>query len=282
MSKLKSCNYLLVLTLISPWIVCAQKLPKVQTASVRTPTNVKIDGKATEWNNQFQANNKSNYIFYTISNDDSNLYLIAHMNEVIGTQKIFKGGLAFTITSSSNKASKLTVTYPVMTSKKVDEMEVKGGPISRYKALVRADTLANKEKIEALISTSNREMKEIYNQIQVTGITGTNSLLVPVNNAYGIEVGASYDTKMRYIYELSIPLKYLQAIVNTEKRFKYNIKLSAEPTIIIKPEVKNEMSRQNFVLEEPPLAVAGRSSNNVDYEFLFNTTDFSGEYTLAK
>ena len=37
----------------------AQKLPNTQETSLRAPANLKVDGKPTEWNNQFQAYNKA-------------------------------------------------------------------------------------------------------------------------------------------------------------------------------------------------------------------------------
>ena len=36
----------------------AQKLPKVQKTSIRAPENIKIDGKANEWDNKYQAFNR--------------------------------------------------------------------------------------------------------------------------------------------------------------------------------------------------------------------------------
>ncbi|MBC7401019.1 MAG: hypothetical protein H7289_13850, partial [Mucilaginibacter sp.] len=56
-------------------IANAQKLPKVQTASIAAPTNIKIDGKATEWGNKFQAFNRTTEVYYTLSNSATKLYL---------------------------------------------------------------------------------------------------------------------------------------------------------------------------------------------------------------
>jgi len=53
-----------------------QKLPDKQTASVWAPATIKNDGKVTGWENQFQAYNNSCRIWYTVANDDDNLYLI--------------------------------------------------------------------------------------------------------------------------------------------------------------------------------------------------------------
>ena len=54
-------------------VVHAQKLPNKQEISFQAPTNIKIDGKASEWNNQFLAYNNATDIYYTIANDDKNL-----------------------------------------------------------------------------------------------------------------------------------------------------------------------------------------------------------------
>ena len=48
-------NLLFLLLVISAAMAKAQKLPNVQQNSVRAPYNIKIDGKATEW--EFRAHN---------------------------------------------------------------------------------------------------------------------------------------------------------------------------------------------------------------------------------
>ncbi|HCN82336.1 MAG TPA: hypothetical protein DIT07_01770, partial [Sphingobacteriaceae bacterium] len=68
--------------IIIPVTTSAQKLPNIQEASLRAPAGIKVDGKATEWNNQFQAYNKATEIFYTISNDDDKLYLAVQATDL--------------------------------------------------------------------------------------------------------------------------------------------------------------------------------------------------------
>jgi len=70
----------------------AQTLPKVQEASLRAPDNIKIDGKPTEWNNQFQAYNTATDLFYTIANDDQNLYLVIQAKKPLSISKIGQRG----------------------------------------------------------------------------------------------------------------------------------------------------------------------------------------------
>ena len=48
-----------ILFAVITFTATAQKLPNVQATSLRAPANIKIDGKATEWNDKFQAYNHS-------------------------------------------------------------------------------------------------------------------------------------------------------------------------------------------------------------------------------
>ncbi len=250
----------------------AQNLPKIQNTSIRAPANIKIDGETTEWNNQFQAYNRSNYMFYTVSNDDNNLYLTVHMKDMIGVRKIFKGGLTFTIVPSSKKENSVSVTFPVI-KKRTDGLEqLKGNPIFVYKTL-KEDTIANKAKIDALIASSNDLIRRAYNEIHVTGIPGINDPFISIYNAEGIKIGTSFDKKLEYTYELAIPLRYLGATISNAKSFKYNIKLNVDAIIqVISPPSVHPAVEQKYVGQE----------SLEDDTFLFDTTDFWGEYTLAK
>lgn len=67
--KLFSGNTLSTL-LITCFSAQAQKLPGVQQTALRAPTQIKIDGRTTEWGNQLQAYNKATCIYYTLCNDD--------------------------------------------------------------------------------------------------------------------------------------------------------------------------------------------------------------------
>src|SRR5471030_1710537 len=95
-------NWLLtIIFLISATVGHSQKLPKVQQESVYAPVNIKIDGTAAEWSYKYKAFDLKNNIFYTISNDDKNLYLIVHTSEPNTINKIYCGGISFIITSAN-------------------------------------------------------------------------------------------------------------------------------------------------------------------------------------
>ena len=271
MKKIK----LLLLAAIGFANVHAQKLPKIQTASVRAPQNIQVDGKLTEWNDQFQAYIPGSRIYYTISNDENNLYLTARMDDMAGNIKVFKGGINFSIIPLAKKADKILITFPVISREQRDKMEDGGGVshLNLYKRL-KADPVANKEKIAALVASSNSDIRKTYKQIYITGIPGVDTLTA-IYNTQNIMVGAGFDNKMRYTYELAIPLKYLEAAINDVKSIKYNIRLRTQP--VNAPRKVRNVSGPGLALIDP-----NARPFTMDELYIFEDSDFSGEYTLAK
>ena len=101
--------------LVTCFTAQAQKLPGVQQAGLRAPAQIKIDGKTTEWNNQLQAYNKATGIYYTLSNDDGNLYLTIQAKDRLVIRKILSGGIVFTANRSVKKVDEhVSVTFPLM------------------------------------------------------------------------------------------------------------------------------------------------------------------------
>ncbi|GAB2982105.1 hypothetical protein GCM10027049_18220 [Mucilaginibacter puniceus] len=277
MSKLKNTIYLvLVANIISLCNVIAQKLPKIQTAAVRAPANIKIDGRATEWDDKFQAYNSGQHVYYTVSNDDQNLYLALQTDDKLGSAKVFRGGITFSIVPASGK-TKLAVTYPAIKTR-MDGPNILEGNLLRTDKILYGDT-TNKAKMDSALAFTNNMLKTTYKQIHVTGIPELNDPYIPVYNAQNIVVGATFDKKLRYTYELEIPLNYVQAVAGTGK-IKYNFKLNSEPLTLPPPPPPGG----RVMILEPlkPAGNAGVGGPNLDDEFMFRTTDFSGEYTLAK
>src|SRR5205085_56140 len=93
-------------------IANAQKLPKIQTASVAAPANFKVDGKATELDNKFQAFNRTTEVYYTLSNSATKLYLTVQSNERRIIKKIMQNGVTLTIFADPANKNGLAVTFP--------------------------------------------------------------------------------------------------------------------------------------------------------------------------
>jgi len=240
------CVFVLAVTAI------AQKLPNKQEKSVWAPADIKIDGITTEWQNQFQAYNKATDLFYTVSNDDKNLYLIvqATIHDVI--DKLLRGGITFAVSSDKSDKNSISITYPFLEGH--DVYAVAGGYTVKYvdyKDSKKAEANATDVKaVNDIISTTVKLMK-------VTGVESFTEPNISVYNETGIKVAAHFDSKLAYTYELAIPLSYLKL---TDKGvFNYHIKV-------------NELPEPTSAVAYPPPVPATA----------MGTTDFWGQYTLAK
>lgn len=246
--------------LFSAQIATAQKLPNKQQISFRAPSKVKIDGTVTEWGDRLQAYNHSTQIFYAISNDDKNLYLVvqAKYEEIIS--KIIRGGVTLVINHSLNKKdpAPVTVTYPMLRGINMSKVANKVGS----KFYKQPDT----SYVEPTTASVNKVIDENSKTIVATGIKALDNDTLSVYNTDGIKAVAHLDDNKFYNYELAIPIKYLELVENSDNSFSYQLKVNGLPEDSHRgPSTGGEIS------VPPPI-----SSNQVA------TTDFWGEYTLAK
>jgi hypothetical protein len=238
----------------------AQKLPKVQQTSLQAPANMKIDGKATEWEGKFQAYNPGSRVFYTLSNDGENLYLIACMEEKNGNFKAVGAGITLTIQPKTATAKKnkdaVIITFP--TKEKIENREKIHDNV--YWAYSIKD---DKRKRDSIRLIANKLMVSAFKQIQVAGLMDVDEPSIPVYNAQGIRVAAQVNEEVQYVYELAIPLKYLHDFIDSAGKLNYSLKVNAPA-------------------ESGGLMVKDASKLGPDALFQLYSTDFSGEYTLAK
>jgi len=253
---------LLTLITLAAITAHAQKLPNVQKESVRAPANIKIDGKATEWDNKFKAQNSATDLFYTISNDDENLYLTMQtkLRDISG--KIMRGGISVNInpTLSKKTGGQISFTYP--------SLDRDG--VSRLTNMIG---LTDKDNVDATpgaqlvtIDDLNKAFVSKAKVMDISGIKVIKTAEIPIYNENGIQVAARFDENFAYTYELAIPLKYLSLPDNGTNAFSYQIKVN-EP----------KQNRAKFDGNGPPPPPPPPMMRTVAA-----TTDFWGEYTLAK
>jgi hypothetical protein len=245
----------------------AQNLPNVQKVSLRAPENIKIDGKPTEWNN-FQAYNYNTNVFYTIANDDDNLYLVLKATDPDIINKIVGGGAMLTISKTGNK-DKISISYPVVDTKSSQLIFN-----LQNKKYVMPDTSAM--AVNAVMNSNNAILQKTFKSVVVNGIAGLDTL--SVYNEKGIKAAGLFDTKKAYTYELAIPLKYLGLSVGQTSKFSYSIILNGcKPREIVKTAIPaNESAAYRAGAE------AAEAKISLELAQKYSKTDFSGEYTLAK
>ena len=250
----------------------AQKLPNIQQGSVQAPTNVKIDGKATEWNNQFQAYNHATDIFYTLANDDNNLYLVIQATDPAIINKIINGRISFSISKSGKKNDNdaVTISYPIFDRKDKPGLNLKDKPE------IKPGSAASLKLADSFMYVNNKRMTDRAKNIKVTGVKGLDTL-ISIYNDNGIKAAALFDNKMAYTCEIAVALKLVGLSVTDPAKFSYHITLNAiqmddMPGIFITRAANGSITAIDIHKE---LALPGAQGTTVD-------TDFWGEYTLAK
>lgn len=250
----------------------AQNVPDVQTDGLRAPSNVKIDGKLNEWGS-LSAYNKRIIIYYSVANDDENLYLIIKSDNSLITSKILQGGLKFTMSTSGKKEkAAVAITFPVVGDKEI-QMIHKFLPrgISDDARMSADQTKRALAERETAMAEADRKSINIFKFIKVAGIKEIIEKQIPIYNDNGIRVGAAVDAGRAYNYELAVPLKYLN-LVSGSSVIHYNIKLLGKyvPAGVVIMPIKTQDGG-------PPLGEGG-----VDRRSLMIDTDFWAEYMIKK
>ncbi len=208
----------------------AQKLPDVQTGAMAAPSTVKVDGKALEWNDTFAAENKRTEVFYTLANDDKNLYLVLKSSSLANAGKIMAGGITFTINTQGKKREKdaYSLTYPLIkrtAGGRPGQGQNRQGAGQGGFQNRAAQTQAQRDSANlAQRKTQLATVKEI----KVEGFKSITDTLISIYNEYGIKAVGLFDAKGDFVYELAIPLSLLDLTTNNSKEIMYQIKLNGQ------------------------------------------------------
>jgi len=260
---------LIFLPLLCPILANAQKLPSVQKESLRAPANIKIDGKADEWDSQFKAYNHATELFYTIANDDDDLYLAIRVTNSRAIDKIINGGITFSFKDPLNKkATPLTITYPLIL--KPDWNKATG---ALYRKTISTDTLR----------TWNDNLERVSKEIRIQGCSAISDSSISLYNEYGIKAKQQFDVNKTWTYELAIPLKYLSHLINNDGELKYNIKVNG----IAKKDQGAMVDGKQVSVDDPRIQemmarFAAEGHVFQSYNYSVSPTDFSAIYKLAK
>jgi len=287
--------------MMAAWTVSAQKLPQIQDVSVRAPDNVKIDGKLNEWPNPYlnatktdgflNAYNSTNRIYYTIANDDNNLYIVMRG---LGTRVVMKslsGSFTITISHAMEKklrekaADNVVVTFPMP----VDDKEIRKvlGPLQTNTQFYNEEEIYPAgypfiKQLDSIQAITNALVAPLIKEIKIKGVPELPDTMLSVYNETGIKAMMQF-TWRQPVYELAIPLKYLKMDVNNPVKFSYNIKLN------LRAEEQSSRPRQDMA-PPPPMVTGGVGmgmnmimiSPDAGSMYLMAPTDFWGSYTLAK
>jgi hypothetical protein len=194
----------------------AQKASNVQQGSVWAPDSVKIDGKLAKWGNTLQAYNKSTLLWYTLANNDKNIYLVIKSTGQANNNKILAGGISLTINTAGKKKDKdaFVITFPVPSN---TGMRSAG----RRRGGDQQDTPDS-----AAIIAQQRQTLADSKEISAIGFKDITDTLISIYNEYSIKAVAKIDDKGNFVYELAVPLQLLGLSTADAKEIAYNVRVN--------------------------------------------------------
>jgi hypothetical protein len=272
----------LMLTLSSmPGAWAQKKLKGAQENSVWAPAHVKVDGHLNEWPDTLQGYNKATALFYTIANDENNLYVVMKSVNRMNSSKIIGGGIDFTINTTDKKKKKqagdFVIKYPI-----VDMANLQGMIMQR----MRPQNGPPQPLDSAAAADIRRQLISSIKEIGLEGFKDIPDSSISIYNDYQIKAAIDIDSKNTLAIEMAIPLKYLHISANTT--LFYNIKLKG-----LQLNFPNGMPQPPRGFQGGNGGFPGGGRGNFggggggmprsmgDIAAILSPTDFSGKYTLA-
>lgn len=232
-------NLLILLSSIFVTTAVAQKLPDLQVKEIKVPTTIKIDGDDKDWGSEYGAFNKKLDVYYTLSNDSKNLYLVMKSrSDGKDINKIITAGFALTINTKNEKKVEdgFSVSYPIQSTNairsaatQVRTIVVSGSPTSSGSFRV--------EGMDSILNASRNKQLEAAKEIKVKGFSAIQDSVISVYNEHNILVGAKINAANEYVYELAIPLNLLGLNAAQSKEIAYQLRTN--PIVRINPEAIN-------------------------------------------
>ncbi|MBE9667930.1 hypothetical protein [Mucilaginibacter boryungensis] len=250
-----------LLTAITAINTSAQKLPSEQKESFYAPPGLKIDGKTTEWGNKFQAHNNATMLFYTMANDNDNLYLVMQTDQQAATDKIFHGGITLEVIcrDKGKKLKPVKITFPLVSL------------TERSEIVPLRDKKNNADSVAAVV---NARLQTFAKHIAIEGLDGLTDPDVSVYNDLGLKAAARVDGSRAVSFEFQVPLKYIRSLMGDESSFDYRIivngaKLEPGTIVINGSSLSGGAARVSL-------------SGSADANPIFSPTYLKASYILAK
>ncbi|MFD2144525.1 hypothetical protein [Mucilaginibacter antarcticus] len=214
-----------------------KKIKDIQNESSLAPSTVKVDGRVREWEG-FQAYNKSTHLYYTLANDDKNLYLVIKTSDLTTNAKITAGGITLSINTAGKKKEQdaYSLTYPIIPRSmgrppgmatmsgggaggaRIVNITVGGPGGSPGGAASGPDSAMVKAMHDRVINGAK--------EIKVSGFKDIQDSMIAIYNDYKIKAAIDYDKDNAFVYELAVPLKLMGLEAGDGKELAYNIKLN--------------------------------------------------------
>jgi hypothetical protein len=248
----------------------AQKLPPVQKKGLITPEEIKIDSKAAAWND-YQAYDRHTELYYTLSNDDTHLYLLVRSENRAITAKLLRGGLTFRVATTAEglKTAPASITYPVPAPDGMRQLMAMAINFPNKTPGIEWAYVKTAPERDSLLYLYNQAAFNRAKDVYVSGINAIPENYLSIYNDYHINVRPALNRNSVYTCKIAIPLKYLGITDGTAGELWYSLALNGPSANVL----RNYVSFQNYSI--------GTGSRQRNLMELGCTTNMKAKYMLA-
>jgi len=180
-----------------------KKAEMINTKWANNP--VVADGFLSDWPDSLSLFNEATNLYYSLANDDKNVYLALRSASKQDLTKILAGGISFSANIEGKKKDPPTVIFPVL------------------------DRTPGKNRNTKEQPEVDERQKQILSRIKDIKVTGFKEIIdggISLQNTYGIRAAASFDKDNNLIQEIIIPLSLLNLSTANAGEVTYSIKVN--------------------------------------------------------
>jgi len=199
----------------------AQSKPSLNTLQP-PPAVMTVDGDLNEWGDTLRYYNEDQKIYYSLANDQNNLYMAIRINDRSEQRRILGAGFTLSIDTKGKKKESFSVTFPIGGKPDMapdDDTQSLDGS--------KPNTVDNHEEKAKANLTKLR-------QIKVTGFKDVESELITTSNTYGFKAAIDFDKDGNLICETVIPLSLFHAEDIGKNEWAFNFRING----IVRPAAK--------------------------------------------
>lgn len=204
MTRVRSILLVITVTLFNLSGAFSQK--KAELINTKWAQNPVIaDGSLSDWPDSLTLFNEATNLYYSLANDDKNVYLALRSASKQDLTKILAGGISFSANIEGKKKDPATVIFPVLDRTPGKSRNTKDQP-----------------DVEEM-------QKQILSRIRDIKVAGFKEIIdggISLQNTYGIRAAASFDKNNNLIQEIIIPLSLLNLSTANASEVTYSIKVN--------------------------------------------------------
>lgn len=206
----------------------AARAQSVQETGVWAPANVKVDGRLTEYGNSLEANNKTDNVSYTMSNDDKNLYFAIKANDQSTATKIMAGGIDFILNTEGKKKDKdaFIITFPLINRSAMRGAMGGGQRGQRGQGGFGGGQPGGGPPDTAALNNMRRTAVAAVKEMKLKGFKDIPDSVVSIYNEYSLKGAVAYDANGSFVCELAVPFSQLGISLDKTKEIAYSLKIN--------------------------------------------------------